>query len=157
MEAYLSSATVCLLTFVASAAIVDLRTRRIPNVLIVVAAIVGLLLNVLRTGGAGALQSGGGALAGFAAFLPFYLAGGFGAGDVKAMSAVGAFLGAKGVLLAATWTLLVGGVGAVLVVAILRWKAARVQQHWQLASVARHRFPYAVAIACGTALSLGWT
>jgi prepilin peptidase CpaA len=155
--AYLSSATVCLLTFVASAAIVDLRTRRIPNVLIVAAAIVGLLVNVLRSGSAGALESGAGALAGFAAFLPFYLAGGFGAGDVKAMSAVGTYLGAKGVLLAATWTLLVGGVGAVLVVAILRWQTMRAQRPWHLGTVARHRFPYAVAIACGTTLSLGWT
>lgn len=155
MEAYLSSGTLCLLIFVAAAAIVDLRTRRIPNLLTVSAATVGLVLNLSRTGGAGAIASGAGLLTGLAVFLPFFVAGGFGAGDVKAMAAVGAFLGPKGALLAATWTLLVGGLGALLVLAVLRWKSAR--NDWRLLEAGRYRFPYGLAIACGTALSLGWS
>jgi prepilin peptidase CpaA len=157
VESYLSSGTLFLLIFVAAAAIVDLRTRRIPNLLTVSAAAVGLALNLSRIGGPGAVTSGAGILTGFAAFLPFYLAGGFGAGDVKAMAAVGAFLGPKGVLLAATCTLLVGGLGALAVLAGLRWKSARREGSWQLREAGRYRFPYGLAIACGTVLSLGWS
>lgn len=157
MEAYLSSGTLCLLIFVAAAAIVDLRTRRIPNLLTLSAATVGLVLNLSRTGGAGAVASSAGLLTGLAIFLPFFVAGGFGAGDVKAMAAVGAFLGPKGALLAATWTLLVGGLGALLVLAVLRWKSARNDGSWRLREAGRYRFPYGLAIACGTTLSLGWS
>ena len=156
MEAYRSSLMLCLLIFVAAAAVVDLRTRRIPNLLTISAAIAGLLLNLSRGGGSGVMASGAGLLTGLAVFLPFYLAGGFGAGDVKAMAAVGTFLGAKGALVAATWTLLVGGLGALGVLAALRWQAARGQRHWRVSDAVRQRFPYGLAIACGTALSLAW-
>ena len=155
MEAYVTAAS--LLAFLAAAAVVDLRTRRIPNLLTISAAIVGLLLNLSWRGGHGAVASGVGLLTGLAAFLPFYIAGGFGAGDVKAMAAVGAFLGPKGALLAAAWTLLVGGVAALGVLAALRWKAARASDGWRLGEARRQRFPYGLAIACGTALSLGWS
>ena len=152
-----SCATVCLLAFVAVAAVADLRTRRIPNVLTVAAALVGLVLNLWRSGAHGALASGAGALAGLAAFLPFYLAGGFGAGDVKGMGAVGAFVGVKGVVLAAIATLLVGGLGALMVLALLRFRNADAQNGRGYASTAQYRFPYGLAIACGTMLSLLWT
>jgi prepilin peptidase CpaA len=157
VEVYLSIGTLCLIIFVAAAAIVDLRTHRIPNLLTMSAATLGLVLNFSRIGGPGALASGAGLLLGLAAFLPFYLAGGFGAGDVKAMAAVGAFLGPKGALLAATCTLLVGGLGALVVLAALRWKSARSEDTWRLREAGQYRFPYALAIACGTALSLGWS
>jgi prepilin peptidase CpaA len=157
VEAYRSSLTLCLLIFVAAAAIVDLRTRRIPNLLTISAAIAGLLLNLSRGGGPGAVASGAGLLTGLAVFLPFYLAGGFGAGDVKAMAAVGTFVGAKGALVAAAWTLLVGGLGALGVLAALRWQAARRQRDWRLRDAVRQRFPYGLAIACGTVLSLAWS
>jgi prepilin peptidase CpaA len=157
VEAYLSRGTFFLLAFVAAVAIVDLRTRRIPNLLTISAAALGVVLNLSRSGGYGALASGAGLLTGLIAFLPFYLAGGFGAGDVKAMAAVGAFVGPKGALLAATWTLLVGGLGALGVLASFRWKAARTPDGWRLGEARRHRFPYGLAIACGTALSLGWS
>jgi prepilin peptidase CpaA len=41
-------------------------------------------------------------------FLILYLMGGMGAGDVKLMGAAGAFLGAKGVAIAATISVLIG-------------------------------------------------
>jgi prepilin peptidase CpaA len=154
LQAFVSGPTVCLLVFVAAAAVLDLRTRRIPNVLTVAAATLGLLLNVWRAGGAGAVVSATGLLTGLAVFVPFYLAGGFGAGDVKAMAAVGAFLGPSGALIAAAWTLVVGAVGALLVLIALRRRVAQTQGTWSLRSAARERFPYGLAIACGTALSL---
>lgn len=157
LDACRSTGVVCLLVLLAAIAIVDMRTRRIPNRLTIPSALAGLLLNVLCSGSAGGLTSAAGLLSGLAAFLPFYLAGGFGAGDVKAMAAVGAFLGPKGVLLAAAWTLGVGGLGAALVVGVLRWQAARTRVQWRLSDARRHRFPYGLAIACGSALSLMWS
>jgi prepilin peptidase CpaA len=149
--------TVCLLAFLAAATVVDLRTRRIPNLLTISAAAVGLLLNLSRGGGTGALACGAGLLTGFAAFLPFYLAGGLGAGDVKAMAAIGAFLGPKGALMAAAWTLGVGGLGALLVLGAMRWRAAHSGRRWQLRDARRQQFPYGLAIAFGSALSLVWS
>ena len=125
----------------------------------------------------GLLQSGAGLAVGLAAFLPLYLGGGFGAGDVKAMAAVGAFLGPKGALLAAAWTLVAGGVGgmAVLILHGGLGSLGRRAHEWALRAwsvyatgrlntsgrllgdVARHRFPYGLAIACGTLASITWS
>ena len=157
MDVFRSTGVACLLVFLAVAALVDLHTRRIPNLLTIAAALVGLLLNVLRSGGPGALACGAGLLTGLATFLPFYLARGFGAGDVKAMAAVGAFLGPKGVLLAAAGTFGVGGLGALLVVGALRWQSVRTGRIWRPVDVRRQHFPYGLAIACGTALTLPWS
>lgn len=155
MEAYLAPA--CLVAFLALVAIVDLRTRRIPNWLTIVAASTALVLNVSRLGEPGAAASGGGLATGLLVFLPWYLAGGFGAGDVKAMAAAGAFLGPRGALLAATCTLLVGGLSALVLLAALRFKAARKGSGWRGREVRKHCVPYGVAIACGTAISLAWS
>lgn len=157
MDACRSTVAICLLGFLAVAAVVDLRTRRIPNTLTVPAALAALLLHLWCSGAGGAMTSGTGLLTGLAAFLPFYLAGGFGAGDVKAMAVVGAFVGPKGALLAALATLGVGGVGALLVLAALRWQSVRTRLAWQLGDARRQHFPYGLAIACGTALALRWS
>jgi prepilin peptidase CpaA len=149
-------ALACLLAFVAVAAVVDMRTKRIPNWLTISAVALALVLNVARQGGYGALASGAGMLTGLAAFLPFYLAGGFGAGDIKAMGAVGAFLGPKGVLVASAWTLVVGGLCALAVVVAFRRKAARAEGGG-FRNAGQQRFPYGVAIALGTALSVVWS
>jgi prepilin peptidase CpaA len=154
MESYFASA--CLLAFVAVVAVVDLTTRRIPNWLTVTAAAVALALNISRLGGHGVLASGAGLLTGVAAFLPLYLTGGFGAGDIKAMGAVGAFLGPKGVLIASVWTLLVGGLCALAVLVAFRWKTAHAKAGW-LKNAGQQPFPYGLAIALGTALSVVWS
>jgi len=112
----LPSATALLVVFVGVIALVDLSTRRIPNALNLAGAALGVATHIWSAGpAAGLLQSAGGLLVGFLVFLPFYAAGGFGAGDVKAMAAIGTFLGAKGALLAAAWILLAGGIGGVAV------------------------------------------
>jgi len=76
------------------AAIGDLRTRRIPNRLVAVLALLGIAYSVARAPGIpGLSQAGGGLLAGLACWLPFYLMGWLGAGDVKLYAAAGAWLG----------------------------------------------------------------
>lgn len=166
-----------LLLFVGAVAAVDLCTRRIPNALTVSGAAVGMGACLWSAGTLGLLQSGAGLGVGLIAFLPFYLGGGFGAGDVKAMAAVGAFLGPKGALLAAAWTLLAGGVGGMAVLllrgglgslgrrahegALRAWSVyatGRLSPAGHLlGDAARHRFPYGLAIACGTLASIVWS
>lgn len=149
-------APACLLAFLVAVAVVDLKTKRIPNWLTLAAVALALALNISRLGSHGVWTSGAGLLTGVAAFLPLYLTGGFGAGDVKAMGAVGAFLGPKGVLIASVWTLLVGGLCALAVLAAFRWKAAHVKGGW-LKNAGQQPFPYGLTIALGTALSVVWS
>src|SRR6476619_528728 len=77
-----------------AAAVGDLRTRRIPNKLVAVLALLGIAYSVARAPGIpGLFQAGGGLLAGLACWLPFYVMGWLGAGDVKLYAAAGAWLG----------------------------------------------------------------
>lgn len=133
----------------------DLRTRRIPNRLTVAAAATAVALAFVRAGWQGAFVSAAGVLIGLLLFLPLCLAGKLGAGDVKAMGAVGAFLGPVGVLLAALYTLLAGGIAAAVALVSFRWRVHRVSDTGQNASLLRQQdLPYGVAIACGTLASI---
>ncbi|MDI5933993.1 prepilin peptidase [Halomonas kalidii] len=98
----------CLL-LIWSAAVWDLRSRRIPNRLVMAGAAMGILLQVVVAGPGGALAAITGLLVGLAILLPGYLIGFTGAGDAKLMAAVGTFLGPLGVLQAALASILVGG------------------------------------------------
>ena len=70
----------------------DLRTSRIPNLLTFSAAAAGLAWHAF--GGWAPLASALGGLAlGLLLFLPIYLLRGMGAGDVKLLAALGAWLG----------------------------------------------------------------
>ena len=75
------------------AAICDVRNRRIPNLLTFGAAAIGLIVATLSHGLSGAGMSAGGWLLALCLWLPLYALGGMGAGDVKLMAAIGAFLG----------------------------------------------------------------
>jgi len=112
-------------------------------------------LAFVRAGWQGAFVSAAGVLIGLLLFLPLCLAGKLGAGDVKAMGAVGAFLGPVGVLLAALYTLLAGGIAAAVALVSFRWRVHRVSDTGQRASLLRQQdLPYGVAIACGTLASI---
>ncbi len=100
----------------------DLREHRIPNTLILFLLSTGLALQTLGPangqGGLfayfpGALGLGTallGALVGLALFLPLYLLRAMGAGDVKLMAALGAFVGTSDVIGLALFVLVAGGV-----------------------------------------------
>lgn len=156
--------------FVLAVAIIDWRTHRIPNLLCAVAAIIGLASQTWMHGEAGLLGALGGAAVGFAIFLPFYVLRAFGAGDVKAMATVGIFLGVETTLLAVGATLIAGAVlGAMVLllkpahasttlhrlIGLLVAPVASMRSSRQTAtSAATQRFPYGIAIACGTAVAL---
>ncbi|VXC19054.1 prepilin peptidase [Massilia sp. 9I] len=83
-----------LLLLVVAAAINDLSSRRIPNRLLLTGLAGALALHAVSpVPGPALLSSLGGALTGLLIFLPFYLARGMAAGDVKMMATVGAFSG----------------------------------------------------------------
>lgn len=103
---------------VTAAALVDLRSHRIPNWLTFPAMAVGLALNVITPGGEGFLFSIKGLAAGMALLLIPYMMGAMGAGDVKLMGAVGAFLGAEGVFQACIISLIFGGIYAVILIVV---------------------------------------
>ena len=71
----------------------DLKTRRIPNFLTLGVALSGLAFQLVCYGWSGLSDGALGLLLGFSLlFLPYVL-GGLGAGDVKALAAMGAWLG----------------------------------------------------------------
>src|SRR5688500_17057938 len=84
---------VALLTVALTAAVCDVRSRRIPNALTFGAA-ASALVYALATGGIGSLGfAAAGWIAGAALFFPFFALGGMGAGDVKLIAALGAWVG----------------------------------------------------------------
>ena len=70
----------------------DLRTRRIPNVLTFGAAGAGLVFHLLFSG-SGPLTALAGWIIGVLLFSPLFLLRGRGAGDLKLLGALGAWLG----------------------------------------------------------------
>jgi prepilin peptidase CpaA len=159
-----------LIMFVVAVAIIDCRTHRIPNLLCATAAVLGLSLQLWLHGEDGLLAALGGAAVGFTMFLPFYALRAFGAGDVKAMATVGTFLGVQSTLIAVGATLIAGGVLGIcvlllrpmhakatlyrlfglLVAPVASMRSSRRNQD----AASLQRFPYGVAIACGTAVAL---
>jgi prepilin peptidase CpaA len=82
-----------------AASIGDIRSRRIPNRLVAVIAVLGLSWSIFVTPVLpGALRGVEGLLIGLACWLPFYVLGWLGAGDVKLFAAAAAWLGPLGAL-----------------------------------------------------------
>lgn len=160
----------------------DIKTRRIPNWLVLLGILVGLLANGLLPaglgfnntfvpGGLGLLAALQGMGLGLAVLLPLYLLRAMGAGDVKLMGMVGAFLGPVHVQGAILFTLLAGGLVA-LILALRSGMLKRLIQNIKFIlmggmvkmSVGQlpvmddlplsvGKLPYGVAIAMGT---FGW-
>lgn len=96
---------------------VDLRSRRIPNSLVLFGMAAALLLAVWEWRAEALLTFAAGAGVGFLGFLPFYLLRWVGAGDVKLMAVIGGFVGFPDVLWVVLFALLSGGVVAWLLIA----------------------------------------
>ncbi|WP_434715400.1 A24 family peptidase [Paraburkholderia sp. A3RO-2L] len=107
----------CLLALLGVAAGTDLHARRIPNVLVLTGLAVAFAVQwALHGVGEGSQRWISGLLTGGCLFMPFYLLRGMGAGDVKLMAAVGAFVGAGPAFEIALATCVIGGVWSLAVV-----------------------------------------
>lgn len=109
-----------LVTIVLSAAVYDLRFRRIPNWLNLSGLILGFGLNLFFFQWHGALSASQGLLMAMAFYLPLYLLRGMGAGDVKLMAAVGSLVGPSNWLQIFIATALVGGAAAAIFALVKR-------------------------------------
>lgn len=104
-----------LLLLLGVAAWQDLRSFRIPNWLTFGGAALGLALSLLLPAGPGLAASLGGWALGLLILLPFYALGAMGAGDVKLLAMAGAFTGPAGVLALGLYSMVAGGVLALVV------------------------------------------
>lgn len=96
------------------ACVTDLRARRIPNLLTFPAALAGLAWHA--AGGFSALGWALGGLAvGLLLFFPLFLLRGMGAGDVKLLAALGAWLGPGTIAWVAAYAAIAGGALAIVV------------------------------------------
>ncbi|MFL6674040.1 MAG: prepilin peptidase [Massilia sp.] len=115
-----------LLVLLAAAAVSDYRSFRIPNLVTGGGILFALAYNTLvpPEWHAGWTWAPAGMLLGFCAMLPMYAIGVMGAGDVKLMAMVGAFLGVSGTVHALLFCVVTGGIAA-LAYALHKQVAAR--------------------------------
>src|SRR5262245_40948185 len=95
--------------FILACCVTDQRTRRIPDVLSGIAFLGGSGLNTFHFGAPGLATSVSGAALMIAMLLVPFALGGIGAGDVKMMAAVGAFVGPSLAVLALMAGTILGG------------------------------------------------
>lgn len=177
--ALIADGVLCLLGALLAAAVCsDLKSRRISNKLVLAGICAGCLLNIALPEGNGFLSALPGAAGidgalaglatGFCLMLPMYLLRALGAGDVKLMAMVGAFLGPDAILRVVLATFLAGGMLS-LTVAVHGHQLRRLANNLHTMMLACYfrlamnempamsaipesagKMPYAVAIAAGT-------
>jgi prepilin peptidase CpaA len=97
------------------AVVFDVRTRRIPNWLTFGASAAALVYAMFDAGLPGVGIAAAGWIAGAALFFPFFALGGMGAGDVKLLAALAAWLGPSESVWLAIFAAMAGGVLGVFV------------------------------------------
>jgi len=150
----------------AIAALFDLRSRRVPNELTVTLAATGIALAAIGGGWPAAAWAVLGTITGLAAlFFPF-ARGWVGAGDVKLLGAIGAWVGPIGAVLCGLTASVAGGVlAAVFIARAAAAERREVLTNLQLALYLRampelptraadRQPPYAVALGAGVAVAV---
>src|SRR3954454_16504691 len=108
------------------AAVIDGLKLRVPNWLTFHLGAAGLAFAAWSQGSAGFLWALAGMGVGLATLLPLYAIGGMGAGDVKLMAGVGAWMGPAVTIWAFATSAIVGGLMALAMVA---W-SGQIIRHW---------------------------
>lgn len=86
--------TIVFVGLLAAAAVTDIRSRRVPNELVLSLLAIGLIAGFLNFSPAGSIgRAGLGVLVGLAIWVPFWMLGLLGAGDVKFFAAASAWIG----------------------------------------------------------------
>lgn len=156
---------------VLAAAVSDVMSRRIPNALTLGAAAVAIGMHGVLSGWSGVVFAVSGWAVGLALFFPLFALKGMGAGDVKLLAAIGAWLGPLGAVWTALYGAVAGGVMAVAVALARRYVGTAVRnlgtllRSWRIAGVrpvegltlgsaSGPRLPYALPLAAGAILTL---
>ena len=152
-----------------TAAVIDIRHRRIPNVVCIATAATGLTLATVGVSSITVTSALAGLAFGFLMMLPGHVFGATGAGDVKLFAAAGTLLGRGRMVTAFICVAIAGGMLAV-AIAIHRGRLARTmglaarllgrpdKLKTAIESPAEHnRFSYgpAIAIGCVVAMLIG--
>ena len=148
-----------------TAAVVDLRTRRVPNWLTFGTAALGITMAMTHLDGVGVAGAFEGLLVGLLLMLPGHVIGRTGAGDVKLLAALGTLLGPRSIVMAFLYTAIAGG-GIAVVVAMRRRRLRETLEGTATLVCTgganagdlekpstNNRFAYAPAIAVGTVIA----
>lgn len=166
-----SVSAIAVLGLALAAVVFDLRTRRLPNVLTFGAAGLALAFHGAEGGWSGLASATAGWAVGVALFLPMYALRGLGAGDVKLLGAIGAWLGPMGAVWTGLYGAIAGGILALIVAIgrgyagtalrnvrtmLLTWLAVGVRpvQGLTLSDSTSIRLPYAIPVAAGALMTL---
>ncbi|MCX7394287.1 MAG: A24 family peptidase [Planctomycetales bacterium] len=113
--------------FLIFAAYIDGRQLKVPNWITFPMVLSGLFYHAVSYGWAGAIDGLNGILWGLLCLLPLYAIGGMGAGDVKLMAGIGAWLGATTTCGAFAVTVVVGALMAIVMIGF----SGRVSHHFR--------------------------
>lgn len=158
------------LIVLAVATFTDLRSRRIPNWLVLPFLVVGIVISGWLDGWHGIGQSFAGLGLGLLLYGILFWMGGMGAGDVKLCAAIGAWIGPGQLLIAVVITAMAGGIMVLCWAALggflkelftgagdlaFGWKERGMQRDPDMAltNPLKRKMPYAPAIAIGTLMS----
>ena len=158
------------------AAVIDGFQLRVPNWLTYPLVFGGWIYSTIAFGWEGLVWSLLGTLVGLALLLPSYAIGGMGAGDVKLLAGVGAWIHATHTFYAFCLTAVVGGIIAIGMVLwrrswrkhwaqfqVIFWEIVVIRDPNELSSIAAKRkssmllLPYGIPITLGTILYFAWT
>ncbi len=157
------------------AAVIDGLKLKVPNWITFPMIVSGWVYSGIAFGWEGLLWSVLGTIVGLGLLMPAYIIGGMGAGDVKLLAGVGAWVGSTTTFYAFCVSAVIGGVIAVAMVLYRRaWQHHR-DQFWtivnevttirdadQLSAIAAERkssmllLPYGIPIALGTIAYFAW-
>lgn len=152
------------------ATVTDLRSRRIPNWLVLPFLVAGIFVSSWLNGWRGLAHSLEGIALGGAIFGVLAVMGGMGMGDVKLCAAIGAWIGPGQLILALVLTGITGGImalcwaaaggflgelfrGAGNLVFDFRKRGLKPDPELNLSNPLTRKMPYAPAIAIGTLVS----
>jgi len=113
-----SAEAILLAALVLAAALLDFRTRRIPNWLCAAGILCGFICQIWLSQWAGAREAALGAGLALLIYVPLFALRAVGGGDVKLMAAVGSLAGPSSWIAIFLITALVGGALALILIAI---------------------------------------